>query len=82
MTATKENTKTANSTVKANTYGLMGRATKASSFKVQDTAKAAGNRQNLTEISTLALTRQTKRTVTVAMFGRMDACFREGLPTM
>ena len=80
MTATKENTKTANSTAKANTYGLMGRATKASSFKVQDTAKAAGNRQNPTEISTLALTRLTKRTVTVAMFGRMAACFREGLP--
>ena len=81
-TNTKDNTKMASSTEKESTLGQMVHATKVSLLMEFDKVKEVGNQQRIMEISTLELTKLTKRMDMEDMFGLMAAFMKVDSPMM
>ena len=81
-TNTKDSTKMASSTEKESTLGQMVHATKVSLLMEFDKVKEVGNQQRIMEISTLELTKLTKRMDMEDMFGLMAAFMKVDSPMM
>jgi hypothetical protein len=81
-TNTRESIKMENSTEKENIHGLMVPAMRVSLRKEWGKDREVGNLPKITEISTSAPMRLTRKTDTEDTFGPMDACTREDFSTM
>lgn len=78
----KVNIKMENSMVKENIPGLMDHVIRASLWRESGKAKAAGSQLKAMETYTSVPTKLTRKMDMEDMYGQMDACTREGSPTM